>query len=116
MSLASNKIVLANAATNTAGAYNQPITLYTGTGATTGVTVPAGFWQMLATTNVVVQMNTSNNANALSWTNISTVNTAAFFMSDGFNFQAISTNTSNITVTLYGPNGGNAVSGTYNAK
>jgi len=118
MSLSTNKIVLAsaNAVTNTAGAFFQPVTVYTGTGSTTGVSVPAGVWQLPPTTNVVIQLNTSNNASSLTWVNISTVNVASFFMSDGVNVQAISSNTSNITVTLYGSNGGQAVSGTFNNK
>ena len=117
MALSSNKIILANAATNTAGAYFEPVTVYTGTGATTGGTVPAGFWTMLPTTNVVIQMNTSNNLSSPSWNNLAPVNTAVVnFLSDGINVQAISSNTSNITVTLYGVNGGQAVSGTYNNK
>lgn len=113
MSLASNKILLANAVTNTAGAFLQPVTVYTGTGATTGVKVPPGFWHMPSTTNVVIQMNTSNNSASLTWVNVAAVNVATFVMSDGINFQAISSNTANITVTLYGTNGGANVTGTF---
>lgn len=118
MSLSTNKIVLAgaNAVTNTAGAYFQVVTVSTGTGATTGVKVPAGVWTMLPTTNVVIQLNTSSNAASLSWSNLSAVNVGVpLFVSDGVNVQAISSNTANITVTLYGSNGGQAVSGTYNS-
>lgn len=116
MSLSANKIILsgANAVTNTAGAFLQPVTVYTGTGATTGVAVPAGFWHVPSTTNVVIQMNTSNNASSLTWVNVAAVNVATFVMSDGINFQAISSNTSNITVTLYGTNGGQNATGQYN--
>lgn len=117
MSLSTNKIILANASTNTAGAYLQPITVSTGTGSTTGVTVPAGVWTMLPTTNVVIQLNTANNIASPTWVNLSAVNVGVpLFISDGTNVQAISSNTANITVTLYGSNGGQAVSGTYNAK
>ena len=117
MALSSAKIILANAATNTAGAYFEPVTVATGTGATTGVAVPAGLWALLPTTNVVVQMNTSNNLSSPTWVNLAAVNIGVpLFLSDGVNVQAISSNTSNITVTLYGVNGGQAVSGTYNAK
>ena len=117
MSLSANKIILANASTNTAAAYFQPITVATGTGASTGVTVPAGIWTMLPTTNVVIQLNTANNIASPTWVNLSAVNVGVpLFISDGTNVQAISSNTSNITVTLYGSNGGQAVSGTYNNK
>jgi len=115
MSLASNKILLKNASTNTVGAYFQPVTLYTGTGATTGITVPAGIYTMLPTTNVVIQMNTSNNISSASWTNLSAVNVGVpLFISDGTNVQAISSNTANITVTLYGLEEGTASTGQYN--
>jgi len=40
-------------------------------------------------------------------------NTAGIVWSDGTNVQALST-TGNVTITLYGSNGGQAVSGTYN--
>jgi len=117
MSLSTNKIILANASTNTAGAYLQPVTVYTGTGSTTGGTVPAGVWTLIPTTNVVIQLNTSTNISSPTWVNLSAVNVGVpLFVSDGTNVQAISSNTSNITVTLYGSNGGQAVSGTYNAK
>lgn len=117
MSLSANKIILANASTNTAAAYFQPITVSTGTGASTGVTVPAGIWTMLPTTNVVIQLNTANNIASPTWVNLAAVNVGVpLFISDGTNVQAISSNTSNITVTLYGSNGGQAVSGTYNNK
>jgi hypothetical protein len=115
MSLSANKIILANAVTNTAGAYFQTATVYTGTGGTTGVTVPAGIWTVLPTTNVVIQLNTSNNSSSLTWVNLSAVNVGVpLFISDGKNVQAISSNTANITVTLYGSNSGQAVSGTFN--
>jgi hypothetical protein len=116
MSLSANKIILANAVTNTAGAYFQTATVYTGTGATTGVAIPAGIWTVLPpSTNVVIQLNTSNNASSLTWVNLAAVNVGVpLFISDGKNVQAISSNTSNITVTLYGSNSGQAVSGTYN--
>jgi len=115
MSLSANKIILANAVTNTAGAYFQTATVSTGTGATTGVAVPAGIWTVLPTTNVVIQLNTSNNASSLTWVNLAAVNVGVpLFISDGKNVQAISSNTANITVTLYGSNSGQAVSGTFN--
>lgn len=114
MALSTNKIILANAATNSAGAYFEPTVVYTGTGATTGVAVPAGVWTMLPTTNVVIQLNTSSNLAAPSWSNLSAVNVGVpLFLSDGINVQAISSNTANITVTLYGVNGGTAVSSTF---
>jgi len=121
MSLSTNKIILANAATNTAGAYFEPVTVYCGTNtasaANVGGVIPAGVWTLLPTTNVVVQMNTSSNLAAPAFTNLATVSTVIpLFISDGVNTQVISSNGSNIAVTLYGSNGGQAVSGTYNNK
>ena len=110
MSLSPNKIILANAATNTAGAYFEA---YAVNATSSGVTVPAGLYQALPTANVVIQFNTSTNIASPTWTNILAANTAGIVWSDGTNVQAVSSNTS-ATITLYGSNGGQAVSGTYN--
>ena len=110
MSLSPNKIILANAATNTAGAYFEA---YAVNATSSGVTVPAGLYQALPTANVVIQFNTSTNIAAPTWTNVLAANTAGIVWSDGTNVQALSTNTA-ATITLYGSNGGQAVSGTYN--
>jgi len=112
MSLSPNKIILANAATNTAGAYFEA---YAVNATSSGVTVPAGLYQALPTANVVIQFNTSTNIASPTWTNILAANTAGIVWSDGTNVQALSTNTSAV-ITLYGSNGGQAVSGTYNAS
>jgi hypothetical protein len=110
MSLSPNKIILANAATNTAGAYFEPQTV---SATSSGVTVPAGLYQALPTANVVIQFNTSTNIASPTWTNVLAANTAGIVWSDGTNVQALSTNSA-ATITLYGSNGGQAVSGTYN--
>ena len=110
MSLSPNKIILANAATNTAGAYFEA---YAVNATSSGVTVPAGLYQALPTANVVIQFNASTNIASPTWTNILAANTAGIVWSDGTNVQAVSSNTS-ATITLYGSNGGQAVSGTYN--
>ena len=112
MSLSPNKIILANAATNTAGAYFEA---YAVNATSSGVTVPAGLYQALPTANVVIQFNTSTNIASPTWTNILAANTAGIVWSDGTNVQAVSSNTS-ATITLYGSNGGQNVSGTYNAS
>jgi len=112
MSLSPNKIILANAATNTAGAYFEA---YAVNATSSGVTVPAGLYQALPTANVVIQFNTSTNIASPTWTNVLAENTAGIVWSDGTNVQALSTNTSAV-ITLYGSNGGQAVSGTYNAS
>lgn len=116
MSLAVNKIILGGtgAVTNTAGAYYQLTTL-TFTSTSVGVVVPAGVWQTVPTANVAINFNTSNNASALTFSTIIAANTGAgLVISDGINVYANASNTS-ATITLYGPNGGNAVSGTYNS-
>ena len=110
MSLSPNKIILANAATNTAGAYFEPTNV---TAVAAGTVVPAGLYQALPTANVVIQFNTSTNIASPTWTNILAANTAGIVWSDGTNVQALSTNTSAV-ITLYGSNGGQAISGTYN--
>ena len=120
MSLSANKIILAGSSTvtNTAGAYYQQITVAAANSSGTGTLVPAGIWQTaaLASANVAIQINTSNNSAALTWVNIIAPGANGLFISDGVNIQAVSNNTATQTITLYGPNGGNAVSGTYNAS
>jgi len=110
MSLSPNKIILANAATNTAGAYFEASNV---TATTSGTTIPAGLYQLLPTASVVIQFNTSTNLAAPTWTNVVAASTAGIVWSDGANVQALSTS-GNVTVTLYGSNSGQAVTGTYN--
>ena len=68
MALGLNKIVLANAATNTAGAYFEPVTV---AATSSGVAVPGGVYVMPASTslnsNVVIQFNTSSNLASPTW-------------------------------------------------
>jgi|APFre7841882654_1041346.scaffolds.fasta_scaffold60447_3 hypothetical protein len=116
MSLSANKIILANASTNTAAAYYEATTLNV---VTTGTTVPAGIWQLIPQANlssgtVVIQFNTSTNIASPTWVTISSGNAASLFISDGTNVQANCA--SNVVITLYGPNGGQNVSGTFNNK
>ena len=109
MSLAANKILLANAATNTAGAYIQTQSL----GNATAI-IPAGWYQMLATANVTIEMNTSNNASALTWVVSLANNTSGVIISDGVNFRA-NVLAGTPTITLYATNGGQNATGTYNS-
>ena len=117
MSLATNKVILAgsNNVTNTAGAYFQATTL-TFTSTSVGVVVPAGVWQVVPTANVAINFNTSSNSAALTFSTIVAANTGAgLVVSDGVNVYANASNTS-ATITIYGPNGGESVTGTYNNK
>jgi hypothetical protein len=109
MSLAANKILLANAVTNTAGAYIQPYAL----GNATAI-IPAGWYQMLATANVTIEMNTSNNSSSLTWVVALANNTSGVIISDGVNFRA-NVLAGTPTITLYATNGGQNATGTYNS-
>jgi hypothetical protein len=109
MSLSANKILLANASTNTAGAYIQPQSL----GNATAI-IPAGFYQVLATANVTIEMNTSNNISSPTWVVSLANNTSGLIISDGVNFRA-NVLAGTPTITLYATNGGQAASGTYNS-
>ena len=115
MSLSSAKIILANSSTNTAGAYFQ----FSNVAATSaGVTIPAGIYQIVTSANVYVQVNTSTNIAAPTWSNITVTTGNAgpqVIISDGTNVQAVSVNAA-ATLVLLGTNGGQAVSGTYNNK
>ena len=105
MSLGLNKIILANATTNTAGAYFSNTTV---TATNAGAVIPAGTYLMFPTANVVVQANNGST--------ISTVlanNTGGVIISDGVNVYATSTVAGNGTVVLLTTNGGINVSSTY---
>ena len=106
MSLSANKILLANAATNTPGAYIQTQSLGNAT-----ATIPAGWYQMLATANVTIEMNTSNNIASPTWVVSLANNTSGVIISDGLNVTANAT--TNTTITLATVNGGQAVSSTF---
>lgn len=113
MSLSSNKIILANASTNTVGAYFQFANVAANS---TGVTIPAGIYQVVTAANVYIQVNSSNNIASPSWSNITTSTGNAVpsvIISDGVNFQAVSVNTS-ATLVMIGTNGGIGVTGTFN--
>lgn len=105
MSLALNKIILAGATTNAAGAYFSNTTV---TATNAGAVIPAGTYLMFPTANVVVQANNGST--------ISTVlanNTGGVIISDGVNVYATSTVAGNGTVVLLTTNGGINVSSTY---
>ena len=124
MSLALNKILLANAGTNTAGAYLQGVTITSiGIGNTTlmnaGVSaaqvVPAGTYILPQTTNnVTIEMNAITSAGANAWTTYIAANTGGTVISDGWNVRANAT-TSTQSLTLYTSNGGNNATGTFNS-
>jgi len=123
MSLSLNKILLANAATNTAGAYLQGITITAvGIGNATAMNagtssaqfVPAGVYILPQTTNnVIIEVNAFTNASANAWTTYIAANTGGTVISDGWNVRANAT-TSTQSLTLYTSNGGNNAPGTYN--
>jgi len=124
MSLSLNKILLANAATNTAGAYLQGITITAiGIGNTTLMNagtssaqfVPAGAYILPQTTNnVIIEVNAVTNAGANAWTTYVAANTGGTVISDGWNVRANAT-TSTQSLTLYTSNGGNNAPGTYSS-
>lgn len=123
MALALNKIILANAVTNGAGAYLQGVTISSvGIGNTTSMNagassaqlVPAGLYILPQTTNnVSIEVNAyTGTANA--WTTYIAANVGGTVFSDGWNVRANAT-TSTQTLTLYTVNGGNTATGTYNS-
>ena len=106
MSLSTNKIILANATTNTAGAYFQTTTL-TAIATGNGTVIPAGVFVMFPAANVSVLAN-DGSANST----VMAANVGGVVMSDGINVFAKSSS-GNVTVTLLATNGGLAVSSTY---
>ena len=107
MSLGLNKIILANATTNTAGAYFSNTTV---TATNAGAVIPAGTYLVFPTANVVI---TANNGSSI--TTLLANNAGGMLLSDGVNVFAQSAVAGNGTVTLLTVNGGVNVSGTYNS-
>ena len=123
MALALQKIILANAATNGAGAYLQGVTITSvgignatamNAGSSSAQLIPAGLYiSPGGTNNVTIEVNAyTGSANA--WTTYIAANTGGTVISDGFNVRANAT-TSTQTLTLYTVNGGNTATGTYNS-
>lgn len=107
MSLSTNKIILAGAQTNTAGAYFLTTTL-SAVNTGNGTVVPAGVYLMFPQANVsVLAYNGSSNATLVA------ANTGGVIISDGVNVYAKSSYASGDTVTLLATNGGQNVSSTY---
>lgn len=108
MSLAPNKIILAGATSNTAGAYFQA-TSVVATDSGNGTVVPAGIYILVPSTNVTVIANTGS-ANST----IMAANTGGVIVSDGVNVY-VKNASGNATVTLLGVNGGEAADETFAA-
>lgn len=109
MSLSTNKIILAGAASNTAGAYFLTTTI-TASNSGNGTVIPAGVYVMFPQANVsVLAYNGSANATVMA------ANTGGVVISDGVNVFAKSSYASGDTVTLLATNGGQSVSGTFNS-
>ena len=106
MSLSTNKIILAAAQTNTAGAYFLTTTI-TSTSTGNGTVIPAGVYIMFPQANTsVLAFNGSSNATVMA------ANTGGVILSDGVNVYAKSTQAAD-TVTLLATNGGQAVGSTF---
>ena len=106
MSLSTNKIILAGAQSNTAGAYFLTTTV-TAVNTGNGTVVPAGVYMMFPQANTsILAYNGSSNATVLP------ANTGGVIISDGVNVYAKSTAAAD-TVTLLATNGGQNVSSTY---
>jgi hypothetical protein len=115
MALALNKIILASAVANTPGAYFQ---ITTTPATTVGNVIPAGVYIVFPTANVTIQATSAVNATTGNATTTSIVlanNTGGMIFSDGVNVFANSSVT-NATVTLLTVDGGQNVSGTFNAS
>jgi len=115
MALGLNKIVLANASTNTPGAYWQ---LTTVSANNTTVVIPAGTFLLFPTANVTIEAVSAYNTNTActtpsTWSTLIANNTGGVLLSDGVNVRANVIVATNTTVTLATVNGGQAVTGTF---
>lgn len=106
MSLSTNKIILAGAQSNTAGAYFLTTTV-TAVNTGNGTVIPAGVYLMFPQANTtVIAFNGTSNATLMA------ANTGGVIISDGVNVYA-KTSASSDTVTLLATNGGQNVGSTY---
>jgi len=101
MALALNKILVANATTNTAAAYLQTTTVAAVTTGN-GTVITAGAYQLNAQANITIVMY-----DGTSWGTMLANNTGGYFVSDGVNVAAKAVN-ANTTATLITVNGGQA--------
>jgi hypothetical protein len=114
MALALNKILIAGTQVNTPGAYFQGAANVYAT--TAGNVVPAGTYYVTDTPNVTIQVATAYNStsNVTTWSNVSSSGYGGLVISDGVNVQLLATSNANVVVVTV--DGGQAVSGTYNAS
>jgi len=121
MALGLNKILLANANTNTPGAYPQTVVISSigignassmNAGTLASQYVPAGLYIMPITAggNVAIEVNSGTNNNV--WATYIASNSGGTVLSDGYNVRANAT-VSNQTLTMYTVNGGQNVSATF---
>ncbi|NDG19674.1 MAG: hypothetical protein EB117_15595 [Betaproteobacteria bacterium] len=110
MALALNKILLANAVDNTAGAYFQNQVVNVAANSSTVLT--AGVYYVQPTVNVYVQVQTAANT----WANVTTTNVGGLFLSDGVNVRLANADTTNAkSLTTLTVNGGQAATGQFNS-
>lgn len=114
MALGLNKILVANASANTAGAYLQPVAVANiGAGNATAmisaVFLPAGTLTIPPTANVVIEFN-AYTGSANSWSTLLANNTGGVVISDGYNYRANAV-TGTQSMTVWTVNGGSAVTG-----
>ena len=119
MALGLNKTILANASSNTPGAYLQPVTVSSvgagnGTAMLNSQLVPAGTYLLPPTASVKIELN-QYTGTANSWGVLIADNVGGVLISDGFNVRANAT-TGTQSVTLWTVNGGANATGTFNAS
>ena len=114
MSLALNKIILANAGSNTPGAYYQAVTITAVNTALGNTVVPAGVYVAFPSANIAIQATPDNGS---TWTTVIAKNTGGWVISDGVNvrFSNDAAASANTSVTYLTVNGGEAATGQYNS-
>jgi len=112
MALALNKILIATANANTAGAYFQGVSNISAT--TAGNVIPAGTYYVFGTANVVIQAmsNFNTSTNVATFSNVYSTNSGGLVISDNVSVRLLAT--TNAAVQLITVNGGQDVSGTFN--
>ena len=97
MALALNKIILAGAGSNTAGAYYQAVNITAVNTAFGNTVIPAGVYVAFPSANIAIQATADNGSN---WTTVIAKNTGGWVISDGVNVRFSNDAAANANTTL----------------
>ena len=114
MALALQKIILANAGSNTPGAYYQAVNITATNTALGNTAIPAGVYVAFPSANIAIQATPDN---GVTWTTVIAKNAGGWVISDGVNVRLSNdaAANANTTLTYLTVDGGQNATGTYNS-